>query len=135
MIGEGLRLRRSPGGAIITNLARGTKVTLLEANGEWHRVRLTNGDEGWVAARYLDIVRGEDVAEVPAKAENTTALNTGISMVGVAGVIQALGSFLGGLHPTVQGGAVLLLAIGAFVLWRDRKSIAKSAKAILAGQQ
>jgi lysozyme family protein len=75
------------------------------------------------------------VEAVPPKdAEKTAPLNTGLSLVGAGGVISGFGSFIAGLHPVVQGGALLLIAVGAFVLWRDRASIAKSAKAILRGQ-
>lgn len=135
VIGEGLRLRRSPAGNIITNLSRGTKVTLLEANGEWHRVRLADGQEGWVASRYLDIVRGEDDVEIPAKAEKTGTLNTGIGIGAVGTAVSGVGSAIGGLHPVVQGGALLLIAVALFLLWRDRANIAKSARGMLAGAQ
>lgn len=72
------------------------------------------------------------VEPVPLRgAEKTAPLNTGISMLGVGGVITAVGDFLGGLHPIVQGGALLLIAAGAIVVWRDRANIAKAARRLL----
>lgn len=68
--------------------------------------------------------------EAPAGSESTAPLNFGI----LATIIGSLGQFLAGLHPVVQGGGLALIAIGLFVLWRDRASIAKSAKAIMNGQ-
>jgi hypothetical protein len=43
-------------GAIVTTLARGTKVTQLEQRGSWVRVQIANGgqkEQGWVFGRYL----------------------------------------------------------------------------------
>jgi lysozyme family protein len=66
----------------------------------------------------------------PEGAEKTAPLNVGIAVTGVG----ALGQFLAGLHPVVQGGGMLLIAVGLFVLWRDRASIAKGAREILQGR-
>lgn len=77
----------------------------------------------------------EDVPTPPKGAEKTAPLNAGLSLVGVGGVISATGDFLGGLHPIVQGGAVALIALGAFVLWQDRARIAKLARGMIAGAQ
>jgi putative chitinase len=76
----------------------------------------------------------EDVAVPVANSESTAPLNTGLSLVGLGGVVTAMGDFLGGLHPIVQGGALLLIAAGAVVVWRDRAKIAKAARQILAGR-
>lgn len=73
----------------------------------------------------------EEIAVAPKGSEKVAPLNAGLSLVGLGGVVTAMGDFLGGLHPMVQGGALVLIAAGAFVVWRDRASIAKAARAIL----
>jgi uncharacterized protein YgiM (DUF1202 family) len=44
--------REQPGirGRILAVLKRGTRVEVLEEKGDWYRVRLEDGREGWVAA-------------------------------------------------------------------------------------
>lgn len=70
----------------------------------------------------------------PQGAEKTSTLNLGLVATVGGTLLSNLGTFLAGLHPVVQGAGLALIAIGLFVLWRDRAAIAKAAKAILRGQ-
>ncbi len=52
-----LILRQSPAtsGLVVDCLDPGTRVTVLDEDGaKWQRVRLTSGQEGWLAGRFLD---------------------------------------------------------------------------------
>lgn len=69
----------------------------------------------------------------PEGAEKTSPLNFGLIATAGGALLSNLGTFLAGLHPVVQGGGLLLIAVGLFVLWRDRVNIAKAAKAIIRG--
>ena len=50
-----LNMRSGPGTnwSIVTTLSEGTALTVLETGNGWHRVRTSNGEEGWVSARYV----------------------------------------------------------------------------------
>ena len=57
--GQGLRLRRTPGGEIASVLAEGAQVEILYErqeinNQEWIKIRDAAGQVGWVAAQYLE---------------------------------------------------------------------------------
>ncbi|HEX7153628.1 MAG TPA: TonB family protein [Thermoanaerobaculia bacterium] len=48
-----VRREKSTNAEVVAQLRRGTKLTVLEADEAWTRVRLENGDEGWVASRFV----------------------------------------------------------------------------------
>lgn len=53
---DGIRLRASPGrqGEIVRELGPGTPLRVLGASGDWYRVRLPDGSDGFVAARLTE---------------------------------------------------------------------------------
>lgn len=87
-----------------------------------------------LAAQAKDAPKVVVEQKAPEGSEKTAPLNVGLAAAAAGTVLSNLGQFLSGLHPVVQGGGLLLIAVGLFVLWRDRANIAKSAKAILRGQ-
>lgn len=48
-----IRSRASKSGESITTVDRGTKVTVLDRDGEWYRLRFPKGTEGWVRGDFL----------------------------------------------------------------------------------
>ena len=62
---DGIRLRASPGrrGEIMRELDPGTRLRVLGASGDWFRVRLPDGSDGFVAARLMERIEVEVTAE------------------------------------------------------------------------
>ena len=62
---DGIRLRASPGrrGEIMRDLDPGTRLRVLGAAGDWFRVRLPDGSDGFVAARLMERIEMEVTAE------------------------------------------------------------------------
>ncbi len=58
---DGIRLRAAPGARedVLLELASGTHLRVLGAAGEWYRVRLPDGGDGYVAARLTEPVLQE----------------------------------------------------------------------------
>lgn len=44
-------------------------------------------------------------------------------LAGIVAALGAFGTFISGLHPVVQGGLVLMIGIGAVLIWCERKQI------------
>jgi uncharacterized protein YraI len=65
--GGGLRMRSGPGTTyeVLTFLAEGQEVDVLgrDETGEWLKISLDSGEEGWVAAEFVDV--GVDVEALP----------------------------------------------------------------------
>jgi len=65
--GGGLRMRSGPGTTyeVLTSLAEGQEVDVLgrDETGEWLKISLDSGEEGWVAAEFVDV--GVDVEALP----------------------------------------------------------------------
>jgi CRP-like cAMP-binding protein/uncharacterized protein YraI len=65
--GGGLRMRSGPGinYEVLTLLAEGQEVDVLgrDETGEWLKISLDSGEEGWVAAEFVDV--GVDVEALP----------------------------------------------------------------------
>jgi len=65
--GGGLRMRSGPGTnyEVLTLLAEGQEVDVLgrDETGEWLKISLDSGEEGWVAAEFIDV--GVDVEALP----------------------------------------------------------------------
>ncbi|MBI5930373.1 MAG: SH3 domain-containing protein [Chloroflexi bacterium] len=57
--GQRLNVREGPGTnfAILFTISPGTLVEQLETDEEWYRIRLDNGEEGWVGAQYMEVVQ------------------------------------------------------------------------------
>ena len=55
--GGKLNVRRSPNGAVITQIANGTQIAILEAEGDWLHIGLEDGQEGYVSAAYVGSVQ------------------------------------------------------------------------------
>ncbi|MCE7988233.1 MAG: hypothetical protein DYG89_44305 [Caldilinea sp. CFX5] len=75
---ERLNVRSGPGtqNAVVAKLTRGAQVTVTGQNsaGDWLRITLDDGSEGWVAATFVARPGGTvPVAESAASAETTTA--------------------------------------------------------------
>jgi len=62
---DGIRLRASPGrrGEIVRELDPGVRLRVLGASGDWFRVRLPDGSDGFVAARLMERIEVEVTAE------------------------------------------------------------------------
>lgn len=60
-----LNVRSGPGtqNAVVASVPKDGVVTVLEEQGEWCRVRLSDGREGWAAAKYLEPAGDEKVPE------------------------------------------------------------------------
>ena len=58
---DSLYLRKSPGGAVITTLSKGTTVAVLNNSSSWYKVSV-NGKEGYVSGEYLTGTTATDVA-------------------------------------------------------------------------
>lgn len=60
VLADGLNLRTRPmtSASVVKQLAKDTRLTLLEKGSGWYRVKDPEGDEGWVAAggRYTQLV-------------------------------------------------------------------------------
>jgi hypothetical protein len=61
-----LNLRDAPStsGAVVGSMVQGDEVTILEEQGEWYNVRLADGQTGWAAAKFIQVIAGEP-AETP----------------------------------------------------------------------
>ncbi len=55
VVADRLNVREYPNSRaqVLGVYTRGTRVVILKEQGDWLRVRGTNGQEGWVAARYI----------------------------------------------------------------------------------
>ena len=64
-VNEGIRLRAAPGrrGETVRELNPGTRLQVLGASGDWFRVRLPDGSDGFVAARLMERVEVEVAAD------------------------------------------------------------------------
>ena len=64
-VNDGIRLRAAPGrrGEIVRELDPGTRLQVLGASGDWFRVRLPDGSDGFVAARLMERVEVEVTVE------------------------------------------------------------------------
>jgi uncharacterized protein YgiM (DUF1202 family) len=53
-----LNLRGSPSttGDVVGSMARDDTVTIIEEQGEWYRLRLENGQTGWAAKKFVQVV-------------------------------------------------------------------------------
>ena len=51
-----LRQKASKSSDMVTKLKQGTGVTILSQSGDWSRVRLEDGTEGYVVTRYLKVL-------------------------------------------------------------------------------
>ena len=73
---DSLRIRTSPntGGEIIAYYSSGDKVTVLSALNGWYKVRLSNGETGFVSSQYISL----DSENVP-EPEPTPQVRTGYS--------------------------------------------------------
>lgn len=54
--GSTLNVRRQPStaGEIVTQVKRGTKLTLVTVGNDWMQVLLPNGERGWVSSQYVE---------------------------------------------------------------------------------
>ena len=64
-VNDGIRLRAAPGrsGEIVRELDPRTRLRVLGASGDWFRVRLPDGSDGFVAARLMEQVEVEVTAD------------------------------------------------------------------------
>ncbi|HZG14018.1 MAG TPA: SH3 domain-containing protein [Candidatus Bathyarchaeia archaeon] len=59
-----LRSQPTTDSELISTLAQGTSLTLLEQQGDWYRVKTSEGNEGWVAGWLINV----EQAAIPAEA-------------------------------------------------------------------
>lgn len=62
-----LNVRSGPGtqNAVVRSVPKGGVVTVVEEQGEWCRVRLDDGTEGWASAKYLEPIPEGETQEKP----------------------------------------------------------------------
>jgi hypothetical protein len=57
-----LNVRSGPGttNSVVASLQKGATAALVEDHGEWLMIRLDDGTMGWAAAKFLEVVAGEE---------------------------------------------------------------------------
>ncbi|MDG0058823.1 SH3 domain-containing protein [Priestia sp. P5] len=87
-----VRSSASTSASIVTNLSRGSKVTVVKESGSWAQIKTANGQTGWVASQYLQADSGQSSQTAQSiqitKASNLRSqpsLNAGIIRVARAG--------------------------------------------------
>jgi murein DD-endopeptidase MepM/ murein hydrolase activator NlpD len=72
---EGIRLREAPGprADVRRELGRHTPLRVLAGSGDWYRVRLPDGVEGYVAARLTEVLEGPVETRVTERRERVQA--------------------------------------------------------------
>ena len=112
---EGIRLRAAPGlrADVRRELGRHTPLRVLAGSGEWYRVRLPDGVEGYVAARLTEPLDGPVETRVAQRKESVQAAPASsapvIASVPAGAEISVLGRFDGYLlvqAPTGRSGWV-----------------------------
>lgn len=53
--GGKLNMRKAPGGEVIARIDNGSRVSVLEQEGEWLRIETEDGKKGYVSAAYIEI--------------------------------------------------------------------------------
>ncbi|MED3952794.1 SH3 domain-containing protein [Priestia aryabhattai] len=54
-----VRSSASTSASIVTNLSRGSKVTVVKESGSWSQIKTASGQTGWVASQYLQADSGQ----------------------------------------------------------------------------
>lgn len=70
-----LNVRSGPGttNSVVASLAKGATATLVEDHGDWLMIRLEDGTMGWAAAKFLEIVVGEEATPAGEPQESHSA--------------------------------------------------------------
>ena len=84
--GDTLNLRNAPSGAVKGRLPHGTKVVVIDVDGNWRKVQTPAGYEGWVAYQYLKPGAPAAVAAPP-------VMLPGPAIVSPGGVVYHPGSY------------------------------------------
>ncbi len=54
-----VRSSASTSASVVTNLSRGSKVTVVKESGSWSQIKTASGQTGWVASQYLQADSGQ----------------------------------------------------------------------------
>ena len=98
---DGIRLRAMPGrsGEVVVELDRYTPFRLLGGSADWYRVRLPDGEEGWVAGRLTEKLDGPVMRRVASQGDALLVAPTPDALVVARPVpgteLPVLGSFAG----------------------------------------
>lgn len=80
-----LNLRTSPQGGVITSLANGTKLSIIESNGSWYKVN-AGGTTGYVHSSYVSLL---ETASTSNTGSNNDSVNTSSGRVGTVNLSDA----------------------------------------------
>ncbi len=109
-VNQGIRLRGGPSrrAAVVAELEEHTPVRVLGAAGSWYRVRLPNGQVGFVAARLTEAVneplRSQVVAQTAALVSGPSESAPLMEAVEAGTGVSVLGTFDGFLYVQSPGG-------------------------------
>ncbi|MEB4868852.1 MULTISPECIES: SH3 domain-containing protein [Priestia] len=70
-----VRSSASTSASIVTNLSRGSKVTVVKESGSWSQIKTASGQTGWVASQYLQTGSG---SSAPAKDSGSTTSKSAV---------------------------------------------------------
>jgi uncharacterized protein YgiM (DUF1202 family) len=67
---QNINVRSGPAAnaAIVTGIAPGTEVSILDLTGDWTNIRLADGTEGWVAAELVQVTDATGATQEPTEA-------------------------------------------------------------------
>lgn len=94
---DSLRMRSGPGTSyeVSAGLVRGDRLTVLDRDGDWSKVRTAGGSVGWVSSMYIAVSAGAAV--------ETVSLSTGHSGGGLKGKTIVVDPGHGGSDPGMLG--------------------------------
>ena len=57
-----VRSKGSLSGSVLTQLSKGTQVEVLDRQNGWYKIKLSNGQEGWIYGEYLSVRNSSSVS-------------------------------------------------------------------------
>ena len=115
-ISEGIRLREGPSrrAEVVAELEQSTPLRVLAASGSWYRVRLPNGQDGFVAARLTEAVaqplRNQFIENASALFSSPSPIAPVMEDVAAGTEVAVLGSYEGFLYVQSPDGSTGWLA-------------------------
>ncbi|WP_394556369.1 SH3 domain-containing protein [Priestia aryabhattai] len=83
-----VRSSASTSASIVTNLSRGSKVTVVKESGSWSQIKTASGQTGWVASQYLQADSGQSSQTAAQSIQITKASNLRSQPSLSAGIIR-----------------------------------------------